>query len=141
MRLLVFKIHCPSFRFCNPSQSICRGEQLKFNKKKKSISNQVLCSTEHKQLAEEERKEVITSSSSSSAVDDDDEGLQSCLRSGEVTKGDDAERNKKKKVQWVDFVGKPLFDIREFEPSDSETDESEIHAQMTKRSCSLCSIL
>ncbi|CAN1192215.1 hypothetical protein LINPERPRIM_LOCUS22587 [Linum perenne] len=48
---------------------------------------------------------------------------------------------KKKKVQWMDFVGKPLFEIREYELSSSETEQREWDVEMNKKCCCACVIL
>ncbi|CAN0887697.1 hypothetical protein LINGRAHAP2_LOCUS15651 [Linum grandiflorum] len=63
--------------------------------------------------------------------------------SKQVAEKDDKKKKqkKKKKVQWMDLVGKPLFEIREFELTSSETEEREWNVEMNTRSCCACVIL
>lgn len=62
---------------------------------------------------------------------------QNSLKSSLKRAAFDSKEVDKKKVQWIDFLGKELVEIREFESSETEDSDSE---DQSNRGC-VCTIL
>lgn len=102
MRVLVCKIHCPSFIcFCKPSPHICTSGPLKLENTPNVPQKLVSVPQE----SESENK-VIN--------DGKQELAESCLKSN-LRKPNFSTEKHKKTVQWMDLLGKQLVEIREFE--------------------------
>ncbi|CAH2053812.1 unnamed protein product [Thlaspi arvense] len=101
MRVLLCKIQCPSFIcFCKPSPHIYASEDCAA-----VVGKEEDCGVEEKKEEEEGQSHgEILRSSLKRAVSDSEEGG----------------RKEKKKVQWVDLMGKELAEIREFESSEED---------------------
>ncbi|PHU08987.1 hypothetical protein BC332_20847 [Capsicum chinense] len=109
MRVLFCKIHCPFICFCKPSAAhLYTPGPLKLE------------STPHVPAGASNQQSEVSINASN--------GLKSCIR-----KGPDAASNDitdKKRVQWMDNIGKELVDIKEFESSetgDTDTEEETKH--------------
>lgn len=135
MRVLFCKIHCPSFIcFCKPSSHIYKPGPLKLENSPHvpSTITVVSASDDHQNVCggDDEVKKV---KDVESVVDgkqqqqqqqqqqeqeqDEEEGGEDCVKSclkKEVSDSNSTEVQKKR-VQWMDFLGKELVEIREFE--------------------------
>lgn len=123
MRFLFCKIHCPSFIcFCKPSPHIYTPGPLKLGNTPHVPSELVSVPEASDQLpgvAIEAREDTLEGKQ---------QPVENCLKSSlrkptlesGAVKGD-----QKKKVQWMDFVGKELVEIREFESSELEYIDNE----------------
>lgn len=102
-KILMFcKIHCPFICFCKPSPHIYTTRPLK-------LDNQLVS------VPDDDKDEIF----------DDPHQYQSQSPSPEVClksnlKKPNAGKNKKKRVQWMDVLGKQLVEIREFESCEME---------------------
>ncbi|WMV06747.1 hypothetical protein MTR67_000132 [Solanum verrucosum] len=95
MRVLFCKIHCPFVCFCKPSAAhLYTPGPLKLE------------STPHVSGASHQQSEVSL---------DAGNGLKSCIRKSPVV--GPKEIIDKKRVQWMDNIGKELVEIKEFESS------------------------
>ncbi|XP_059430497.1 uncharacterized protein LOC132164094 [Corylus avellana] len=123
MRFLFCKIHCPSFIcFCKPSPHIYTPGPLKLGNTPHVPSKLDSVPEASDQLPGEtiEVKEESLNGNQSPA--------ENCLKSSlrKPTWGSGAvEENQKKQVQWKDFLGKELVEIREFESSEIEYTDNE----------------
>ncbi|XP_010465190.1 PREDICTED: nuclear polyadenylated RNA-binding protein 3 [Camelina sativa] len=141
MRVLLCKIQCPSFIcFCKPSPHIYASGSLKLENS--PPSSQVSSSTattvvdhddDDAAHVEEEEEEVVDHVDDGLLTEvevkkeeEEEEGhgngeiLKSSLRKEVLDSADGGVRREKKKVQWVDLMGKELAEIREFESSEEE---------------------
>ncbi|EOA33066.1 hypothetical protein CARUB_v10016399mg [Capsella rubella] len=143
MRVLLCKIQCPSFIcFCKPSPHIYASGSLKLENTPPQVSpsTTVVHDRDHHDdnvddahvdeeavdhvdvLLSEDREEDCAALE---VKKEEEEGhtngeiLRSSLRK-EVLDSADGGRREKKKVQWVDLMGKELAEIREFESSEEE---------------------
>ncbi|ESQ48664.1 hypothetical protein EUTSA_v10021633mg [Eutrema salsugineum] len=149
MRVLLCKIQCPSFIcFCKPSPHIYAAGSLKLeNTPQVSSSTTTVVDDDDDHdhyvdahveegvdhvdgLLNEVREEdcAVEGKEEDCAVEreqEEEEGqshgesLKSSLKKVVSDLGD-GERREKKKVQWVDLMGKELAEIREFESSEEE---------------------
>ncbi|KAL1204904.1 hypothetical protein V5N11_017499 [Cardamine amara subsp. amara] len=149
MRVLLCKIQCPSFIcFCKPSPHIYAAGSLKLEDTPQVSSSTSLVDAHdhddneddaHVVVVEEEEEEDVDHvdgllnevGERDCAVEEkkeeekEEEGhsngeiLKSSLKR-EVLDSEDDGRKEKKKVQWVDLMGKELAEIREFESSEEE---------------------
>ncbi|XP_010487111.1 PREDICTED: uncharacterized protein LOC104765134 [Camelina sativa] len=141
MRVLLCKIQCPSFIcFCKPSPHIYASGSLKLEN---APSSQVSSSTttavvdhddDDTHVEEEEVVDHVDDGLLTEVGEEDcalvevkkEEGLgngeilKSSLRKEVLDSADGGVRREKKKVQWVDLMGKELAEIREFESSEEE---------------------
>ncbi|XP_061976342.1 uncharacterized protein LOC133697647 [Populus nigra] len=164
MRLLFCKIHCPFICFCKPSPRIYGPAPLKLENSPHVPSTAVIsvvdasCDDDHVLNDSVEVKEgsVGVDGKQSQAQNDDHvlndsvevkkgsvgvDGKQSQAQNGlrsSLKKADfDSKEVDKKKVRWMDFLGKELVEIREFESSETEDSDSE---DQSNRGC-VCTIL
>ncbi|XP_050218928.1 uncharacterized protein LOC126669489 [Mercurialis annua] len=105
MRVLLCKIHCPPFNcFANPSSTLI------YTQKQNSPPAQTLGAING--VEEEEEKSI-------DGKQQPHQELKSSLKNCCFLD------SHKKKVQWMDFLGKQLVYIREFESSEMDDTESE----------------
>ncbi|XP_010673458.2 uncharacterized protein LOC104889833 [Beta vulgaris subsp. vulgaris] len=151
MRVLFCKIQCPFICFCKPSSHIYTPGPLRLeNTPPTPVQTQTLRISEDDAEAEAaagdkdnrpHKQRVI--------VHETDDGylianhhqnsgsLQSCLRKSPLKSEPGTASAQKKKVQWLDFFGKELAQIREFKSSEAEDMDYE---GVKGRGC-ICSIL
>ncbi|CAA0382298.1 hypothetical protein ISN45_At03g013510 [Arabidopsis thaliana x Arabidopsis arenosa] len=146
MRVLLCKIQCPSFIcFCKPSPHIYASGSLKLENTFPLVSSSttVVDDRDHDGNDDddahvEEEEEVVVDHVDgllTEVVREEDCALEGkkeeeeSLSNGEILKSSlkkevldsaDGGRKEKKKVQWVDLMGKELAEIREFESSEEE---------------------
>ncbi|XP_010552317.1 PREDICTED: uncharacterized protein LOC104822699 [Tarenaya hassleriana] len=129
MRVLLCKIQCPFICFCKPSPHIYTAGSLKLdNTPHVSSTTVVSANDDHLDDTHEGNDHVDGHGNEfreDSRVDGkEEEGqdagkvLKSCLRKADS--GETEREKKKKKVQWVDLIGKEIAEIREFEPCEEE---------------------
>ncbi|XP_010542468.1 PREDICTED: uncharacterized protein LOC104815671 [Tarenaya hassleriana] len=132
MRVLLCKIQCPSFIcFCKPSPHIYTAGPLKLENTPHVSSVTVVSANDDDDL-DDAHEDVdcadghgneIREESRVDGKEEEGQGAESVLKSS-LRKADSgstlAEKRGKKKVQWVDLMGKDLAEIREFEPSEEE---------------------
>ncbi|KAL4591270.1 hypothetical protein LXL04_004228 [Taraxacum kok-saghyz] len=130
MRVLFCKIHCPSFIcFCKPSTAthLYNSGPLKLESSPHTPPSPVVidpCEQNHvdeevidvnnKEISEDEKQELEIESIV----------LRSCMKN----KCDSESRSPidRKKVQWMDHLGKQLVDMKEFESSETgDTDDED----------------
>ncbi|KAJ0021757.1 hypothetical protein Pint_31450 [Pistacia integerrima] len=135
MRVLFCKIHCPSFIcFCKPSSHIYTPGPLKLENSPHVPSTTIVSASDDHQDVCGGGDEVKKVKDVESVVDgkqqqqqqqqeeqeqeqEEQEGGEDCVKSSlkkEVLDSDSKEKQKKR-VQWMDFLGKELVEIREFE--------------------------
>lgn len=113
MRFLFCKIHCPSFIcFCKPSPHIYTAGPLKLENSPHVPSKPVSVPQASDKLPGEtiEVKEESLGGKQQPVV----KCLKSSLRKPTSESGS-VKEDQKKKVQWMDYIGKELVQIREFE--------------------------
>lgn len=113
MRFLFCKIHCPSFIcFCKPSPHIYTAGPLKLENSPHVPSKPVSVPEASDKLPGEtiEVKEESLGGKKQPVV----KCLKSSLRKPTSESGS-VKEDQKKKVQWMDYIGKELVQIREFE--------------------------
>ncbi|KAG5398715.1 hypothetical protein IGI04_020529 [Brassica rapa subsp. trilocularis] len=140
MRVLLCKIQCPSFIcFCKPSPHIYASGSLKLEDTPPPQVSSVVDDNDDDQYVDAQVEEVVDHVDSlvnegteeECAVEgkEEDCALEEGQSNGEILKSslkketldsEDGERREKKKVQWVDLMGKELAEIREFESSEEE---------------------
>lgn len=112
MRVLFCKIHCPFVCFCKPSAAhLYSPGPLKLE----GTPHVSLPGASHQQS--EVKQESLDAGNS----------LKSCIRKGPVVGPKEID---KKRVQWMDNIGKELAEIKEFESSetgDTDTEEETRH--------------
>ncbi|KAF5448036.1 hypothetical protein F2P56_033541 [Juglans regia] len=122
MRFLSCKIHCPSFIcFCKSSPHIYSPGPLKLENIPHVLSEPASVHEDSDQLSGEaiEVKEDCLYLKQQQPAD------HHCLKSSIRKPILAAKEDRKKKVQWVDFLGKELVEIREFESSEIEYTDNE----------------
>ncbi|KAJ6704635.1 LIGHT-HARVESTING COMPLEX-LIKE PROTEIN OHP2 CHLOROPLASTIC [Salix purpurea] len=115
MRVLFSKIHCPSFIcFCKPSPSIYTPGPLKLENSPHVPSTAVSVAD-----ASSNDNHVLSDSievrEGSVGVYGKQPESHNSPKSSLKTAAFDSKEVDKKKVQWIDFLGKELVEIREFE--------------------------
>lgn len=127
MRVLFCKIHCPSFIcFCKPSTAthLYNSGPLKLENSPHAPPSSVVidpCDQNHVEEVIEVNKEI--SEDEKQEVEIDTVVLKSCMKN----KCDPESRwpIERKKVQWMDSLGKQLVDIKEFESSETGDTDNE----------------
>lgn len=123
MRFLFCKIHCPSFIcFCKPSPHIYTAGPLKLENSPHVPSKPVSVPEASDKLPGEtiEVKEESSDRKQQPVV----KCLKSSLRKLTSESGS-VKEDQKKKVQWMDYIGKELVQIREFELSEIEDTDND----------------
>lgn len=115
MRVLFCKIHCPSFIcFCKPSPSIYTPGPLKLENSP-CVPSTAIISVANASTNDHVSSDSIEVKDESVEVDGKQSQAQNCLKSSLKKAALDSKEIEKKKVQWIDFLGKELVEIREFE--------------------------
>ncbi|KAL5563711.1 hypothetical protein UlMin_033615 [Ulmus minor] len=122
MRVLFSKFHCPSFIcFCKPSPNIYTSSPLKLENTPNVSPTHVAVHENSDQLPSETKaKEEIVDEKPQLA----ENHPKSNLRNPHLGSDSPKEREKKK-VQWMDHLGKELVEIREFEASELDDTDNE----------------
>ncbi|KAJ8759958.1 hypothetical protein K2173_010814 [Erythroxylum novogranatense] len=137
MRHLFCKIHCPSFIcFCKPSAGIYTPGPLKLENSPHpsstpAISVADVSSSNHMSVKFSDTNEEILD------VDGNKTKTENFLKSSLKREVLDSKEVDKKRVQWMDLLGKELIEVREFQPSEAEDLDSD---DQRNRSC-VCTIL
>lgn len=128
MRVLFCKIHCPSFIcFCKPSTAshLYNSGPLKLENSPRAPHLSVVIDQSDQDHVEEivEVKEKEISEDGKQELEIESIVLRSCMKN----KGDPQSRSPtdRKKVQWMDNLGKELVDIKEFESSETGDTDNE----------------
>lgn len=120
MRVLLCKLHCPLICFCKPSSHLLSPCPLNLE----NIPD--VASDEKNSIPDGEGEvSVETIEIEKVSLDGSPQAVEivpkSSLKKSSSQSGKEVEKGK---VQWMDFFGKELTEIREFEPSDSgDSDE------------------
>ncbi|KAL6966228.1 hypothetical protein U1Q18_032008 [Sarracenia purpurea var. burkii] len=137
MRVLFCKIHCPSFIcFCKPAVAhLYNPGPLKLENTQHVPSTFVSVTDSSDQLSceviEDKQEEIADGNEEAK------NGFKSCIKK-EVSFGPGAPKEViKKKVQWMDNLGKELVEIKEF---GSNSDTGDIDSEMESGGC-VCIIL
>ncbi|KAH9740526.1 nuclear polyadenylated RNA-binding protein [Citrus sinensis] len=130
MRVLFCKIHCPFTCFCKPSSHICTPRPLELESSPHEASTTttvVSLSDDHHVYAErvgvKEESVVVDGNKQQQEGEGEGEGEgeeaagENCVKSSLKKEALDSKEVEKKKVQWMDYLGKELVEIREFEAS------------------------
>lgn len=116
MRFTLCKFHCRSFIcFCKSSPRICTPGPLKLENAPHVSSMAVSVSDNSScQLSAEVRNGSSDENLKQSQIDD---GfcLKSSLKKKKAPQEEGESQESKKKVRWMDFLGKELVEIREFD--------------------------
>ncbi|KAL8227269.1 hypothetical protein R6Q57_017101 [Mikania cordata] len=128
MRVLFCKIHCPSFIcFCKPSTAshLYNSGTLKLESSPHAPHPTVVTDRSDQNHVEEIveviEKEISEDGKQESEIEID--VLRSCIKNkGDSQSGSPIDR---KKVQWMDTLGKQLVDIKEFESSETGDTDNE----------------
>ena len=116
MRVLFGKIHCPSFIcFCKPSPSIYTPRPLKLENSPHVPATAVLSVADASSNDNHVLGDSIEVREGSVGVNGKQPESHNSLKSSLKTAAFDSKEVDKKKVQWIDFLGKELVEIREFE--------------------------
>lgn len=123
MRVLSCKLKCVSICFSKPSHSIQTPSPLKLE----DAHNNVSCQSPVSHVLEEQSGEQkIDEAEKVESSEVKVEILtKSSLKKSPVAARAGSEEMAKGRVKWMDFVGKELVEIREFEPSVSAESEDE----------------
>lgn len=127
MRVLFCKIHCPSFIcFCKPSTAthLYNSGPLKLENSPHVPPSSVVidpCDQNHVEEVIEVNKEISEDEKQEPEIETI--VLKSCMKN----KCDPESRSpiERKKVQWMDSLGKQLVDIKEFESSETGDTDNE----------------
>ncbi|XP_075634376.1 uncharacterized protein LOC142606895 isoform X1 [Castanea sativa] len=123
MRFLFCKIHCPSFIcFCKPSPHIYTAGPLKLENSPHVPSKPVSVPEASDKLPGE------TIEVKEGSLDGKQQPVVKCLKSSlrkPTSESGSVKEDQKKKVQWMDYIGKELVQIREFELSEIEDTEND----------------
>lgn len=113
------KIHCPS-SFCQPSPHIYSTGSLPLD-----LENSPRLPSEDGSVIGTSGSIVETFESRQECRDDKEQGNAYGIKSSLKKPRLRPDASKEKKVQWMDFAGKELVEIREFEPSEFEDSDYE----------------
>lgn len=137
MRVLFCKFHCPFICFCKPSPHLYTAGPLKLENGPRVPGTAVVLGTngsDNNSLSRDD-SEIIERKEETVSVSD----VNNCRKSS-MRKPDSGEKEvQQKRVQWMDFMGKELAEIREFESSEVE-DPNYDDDDDDRRSC-VCVIL
>lgn len=122
MRVLFCKIHCPSFIcFCKPSTAshLYNSGPLKLENSPQAPHPSIVTDPDQNHVSHDVVEEIIEVKDNEISEDGNQEPeiedivLRSCMK----IKDDSQSRSPidRKKVQWMDSLGKELVDIKEFE--------------------------
>lgn len=108
MRFSSCKIHCPFICFCKPSPHICTSGPLKWQNAPQLPSTVVSVSN-----ASDQSPAETTGVRDDSSVVSKKTG--ECFKSSLKRAPSEPNGQQRKQVQWTDFLGKELVEIREYE--------------------------
>ncbi|KAK4753670.1 hypothetical protein SAY87_001774 [Trapa incisa] len=134
MRLPSCKIQCPLICFCKQSPHICTSGPLRLQNVPQLPSGAVsVPNVSHQSSAKATASSEVQNGSPVVAARRNGDGFRSSLKKAP------SERNgqRRKQVQWMDFLGKELVEIREY--ASSEVDNTDMEGNKD-RSC-VCVIL
>ncbi|KAJ4724019.1 Nuclear polyadenylated RNA-binding protein [Melia azedarach] len=153
MRVLFCKIHCPSFIcFCKPTSHIYTPGPLKLENSPHVSPTTAVVSingVDHRNI--EAKQELFVDGKNQQKQREGEEEEEGEREEGEREEGEEDEREReegegedvggncvksslkkedskeiqRKKVQWMDFLGKELVEIREFEASEIEDTDND----------------
>ncbi|KAK3204866.1 hypothetical protein Dsin_018912 [Dipteronia sinensis] len=137
MKVLFCKIHCPSFIcFCKPTSHIYTPGPLKLENSPHVPSttttvvsltdnHQLVCGLDNEDANQVKEESVLDGQKQQQAAGEEEES-DNCTRSSLKKEVSDSKQSqKKKKVQWMDLLGKELVEIREFESSETEDTDND----------------
>ncbi|XP_015878813.3 uncharacterized protein LOC107415059 [Ziziphus jujuba] len=126
MRVLFCKIHCPSFIcFCKPSAHIYTPGPLKLeNIPHPHVPSKLVSVPEASDQLAGEAKLTEETLDHEKQQQPTLNCRKSSLKKPNSSSGSPNEEQKKR-VQWMDFLGKELVSIREFESSEGEESDNE----------------
>lgn len=134
MRVLFCKIHCPFICFCKPSSHIYTPGPLKLESSPHVASTTVVSvGDDHHVYAERvgvKEESVVVDGKKQQHQEgegerEEEEACENCVKSSLKKEALDSKEVEKKKVQWMDYLGKELVEIREFEASEMEDTDNE----------------
>ncbi|KAG5227507.1 proline- glutamic acid-and [Salix suchowensis] len=141
MRVLFCKIRCPFICFCKPSPRIYGPGPgpLKLENSPHVPSTAVISVAVADASYDDDHvlNDSVEVKEGNAGVYGEEPQAQNGLKSSLKKAGFDSKEVDKKKVRWIDSLGKELVEIREFESS--ETEDSDIEDQ-SNRGCA-CTIL
>ncbi|PRQ35796.1 hypothetical protein RchiOBHm_Chr5g0083851 [Rosa chinensis] len=141
MRFMFCKIHCPPFIcFCKPSPHIYTPGPLKLENTPPPNPNPNPHVPSSKPDASDQLPNDPTEIKEESLAENPkpaENSLKSSLRKPDSSDPAAPKDEMKKRVQWMDFLGKDLVEIREFECSELDDTDSEYE---NRRGC-ICVIL
>lgn len=126
MRVVLGKLQCPFICFCKPSSQIYTSRPLRLENTPQT-TEQTQTQTQTQTKSQTEINESCMYEDDATEVNESEDGigitnhnqnpgcLESCLTKASSQKSEPATCAQKKKVQWLDFLGKELAQIREFE--------------------------
>lgn len=137
MRVLFCKIHCPSFIcFCKPTSHIYTPVPLKLENSPHvpsttttvvaslSDDHQLVCGVDNEETNQVKEESLVNGQKQQQQEQEQgEEECENCPRSSLKKLNSDSKQAQKKKVQWMDFLGKELVEIREFEASEIEDED------------------
>lgn len=114
MRVLFCKIHCPFICFCKPSAAhLYTPGPLKLENTPQAPSSVVSVSDTSDQLSGET---TLVKEDDLDGKEPTENVIKSCIKKLPTPTPPAASKNiERKKVQWIDNLGKELAEIREFE--------------------------
>lgn len=117
MRFLFCKLHCPFICFCKPAPHIYTPGPLKLENAPHVPPSTVVSSPDasHQLCAQtnEVKDDGIVEQQQHQQHD-----VGNCVKSSLKKSTSETRESRKKQVQWMDFVGKELAEVREFESSE-----------------------
>ncbi|KDP30620.1 hypothetical protein JCGZ_16185 [Jatropha curcas] len=114
MRVLICKIHCSLICFCQPSTTLYKAGPLKLENSP-HVSSSTVISVGTASSYDNVSNDSIGVKEESVNVDGEELQPQNCNKGGLKKSSLGSKEVQKKRVQWMDFLGKELVQIREFE--------------------------
>lgn len=138
MRVLFCKIHCPFICFCKPSAAahLYNSGPLKLESTPPQAPFRVVSVSDSSDQLSAEAPQITKEEESLDRKEQDENVLKSCIKKMPTGPSDPLKEVEKKRVQWIDNLGKELAEIKEFESS--ETGENDFEEE--NRGC-VCIIL
>ncbi|KAL3518919.1 hypothetical protein ACH5RR_021508 [Cinchona calisaya] len=127
MRVLFCKIHCPFICFCKPSAAAhlyTSSRPLKLENTPQTPSRVVSVSDSSDQSSSE-APQVISKYESLDRKEQGENALKSCIKKAPTRPPGPLKEAEKKRVQWIDNLGKELAEIKEFESSETGDNDFE----------------
>lgn len=120
MRVLFCKTHCPFICFCKPSSHIYTPRPLKLESSPHVASTTAVVSVSNDHHVDADsvgvkEESVVVDEKKQERGEGGGEAGENCIKSSLKKEALYSKEVEKKKVQWMDFLGKELVEIREFE--------------------------